>query len=169
MKKSSKRQANGFTLIELLISLSILATVLFFTIPFVSSLHQKNQLQARQDEIKAAIRFAKTQAQSSGKNLILAPLSGSNNWSNGMELFVDNPKHRYTPDATIVHEWRWDSSSAQISWHGFQSNHYLLFAANSSQNGTNGYFSFQTQSQLPVKLVVNRLGRVKSLTQLNGP
>ena len=157
----SQRQPHGFTLIELVISLSIVATVLIFTIPFASSLHQKNQLQTRQDEIKAAIRFAKTQAQTIGKNLILTPLPNSNNWSKGMQLFIDNPKHRYTPDATILHEWQWNSSNVQMSWHGFQSNHYLLLAADSSRNATNGYFLIQANSQRPVKLVVNRLGRVR--------
>ena len=153
----------GFTLIEVLLSLAILATVMCFSIPFASNLHQNNQIQARQDEIQAAIRYARTQSQLIGKNLILTPISNSNYWSNGMRIFVDNPQHRYTPDVQILHEWHWSSPNLQIIWHGFQSNNYLLFAADSSRNATNGYFLIQSQSQVILKLVVNRLGRVRTV------
>ena len=156
-----EEDVQGFTLIELLLSLAILIIVMCFSIPFASSLHQKTLLQARQDEIKAAIRYARTQSQLLGKNLILTPILNSNDWSKGMRLFVDNPKHLYTPDTTVIHEWHWNKSSLQITWHGFQSNHYLLFASDNNRNATNGYFSIQMQSGTIVKMVVNRLGRIR--------
>ena len=107
-------------------SLSILVMVLFFSIPFVSSLYQKNQLQVRQDDIKASIQFAKIQAQVRHQNLLLTPIAGNNDWSAGMRLFVDNAQHRYTPKEKVLHEWHWKASDISISWHGFQSDHYLL-------------------------------------------
>jgi Tfp pilus assembly protein FimT len=134
---------------------------LFFSIPFLSSLYQKNQLQVRQDEIKASIQFAKIQAQIRHKNLLLAPIGGKNDWSAGMRLFVDNAQHRYTPNAQVLHEWHWKASNISISWHGFQSDHYLLFAAENSKNAINGYFLIQINSELVIKLIVNRLGRVR--------
>lgn len=136
--------------------------VLFFSMPFVSSLYQKNQLQVRQDDIKASIQFAKIQAQVRHQNLLLAPIAGNHDWSAGMRLFVDNAQHRYTAKEDVLQEWHWKKASAIfISWHGFQSDHYLLFNAENSKNVINGYFLIQINSKLVIKLIVNRLGRVR--------
>ena len=152
--------SRAFTLIELLLSLTLLAILLFFAVPFASSMHEKNQIQVIQDDIRSAIRFAKTQAMISGNNILLTPLPDSNDWSNGMLLFVDNPKHHYTADTQPLQKWQWFSSGIQVTWKGFQSSHYLLFSADLSKNATNGTFIIRNQSQIRVKLVVNRLGMV---------
>jgi len=151
----------AFTLIELLLSLSILATILFFTIPFESSLHQKNQVQVIQDGIKGAVRYAKTQALISGSNIILTPLQNTNDWSDGMLLCMDNAKHRCIPDDKLIHEWHWLSPGIHVGWRGFQSRHYLLFSADASQNAVNGSFTIKSNSKYAVKLVINKLGRIK--------
>lgn len=151
----------AFTLIELLISLSLLAILLFFTIPFESSLHQKNQIQVIQEEIKSAVRYAKTQALISGNTLILTPSNDSNDWSDGMRLFKDNAKHQYTSKDAVIHAWHWNSSGIQVTWRGFQSNHYLLFSTDVSKNAVNGSFLIESNAKYAAKLVINKLGRVK--------
>jgi len=152
----------AFTLIELLLSLFLVATILFFTIPFESSLHQKNQVQVIQDDIKGAVRYAKTQALTSGNNLIITPLPYTNDWSNGMLLFIDNATHQYTVDDKLIYEWHWLSPGIDVGWRGFQSSHYLLFSADASQNAVNGSFSIKSNSKSAVKLVINKLGRIRS-------
>lgn len=151
----------GFTLIELLICLSILSIVCLFSLPFLSSFYQHNQLQVRQDEVKAAIRFAKMQSQITQESLLLVPIDNSDNWSYGMRLLVDNPQHRYIPQMRVLHEWHWDSGKIQIHWHGFQSKRYLLFSENPRNNAVNGYFLMQTNQNFVVKLIINRLGSVR--------
>ena len=151
----------GMTLIELLVSLSLLAILLFFSLPFAPSLYNKNQLQVVTDEVSSAIHFAKIQALLTGDVLVLSPLSGGrNDWSHGMLLFVDNPKHQYMSDDKLLHEWHWNSNVVRVFWHGFQSDEYVLFAADISHSTTNGYFIIKNDTK-QLKLVVNRLGRVK--------
>ncbi len=133
----------------------MVSILLCFSIPFATSLYQKNQMQVIQDEIKSAIRFAKMRALIEGKNLMLMPLSTSNDWSGGMQLRVDNR-------APPLFVWHWSSPQIQVNWHGFQSHHILYFAVDNNRNATNGYFLIQSATQPTIKLIVNRLGRVKS-------
>lgn len=154
----------AFTLVELLLGLSLLGILLFFTLPFESSLHQKNQVQVIQDDIIAAVRYAKTNALTRGKNVILTPLVNSHDWSDGMMLFIDNATHRYTPDDKLLHEWHWPSTEIHVSWKGFQSSHYLLFSADATQNSVNGSFLINGNSKHAVKIVINKLGRIKKST-----
>ena len=148
-------KSRAYTFIELL------AIVLFFTIPFGLSLHQKNQIQVVHDDIKSAIRYAKTQALTTGNNVILTPLMDSNDWSDGVILFIDNAKHHYTQDDKLIHEWHWQTPGIHIEWNGYQSNRYLLFSADASQNVVNGTFSITSNSKYHLSLVINKLGRIK--------
>lgn len=124
-------------------------------------MHQKNQVQVVQDNIKSALRYAKMHALTTGHRVILTPLQHSNDWSDGMLLFLDNAKHRYTPDDTLIHEWHWQSPGIEVTWKGFQSNHYLLFSADVSQNAVNGTFFIKSDSNSIAKIVINKLGRIR--------
>ncbi len=143
----------AFTLIELLLSLALVAILLLFSLPSTSFMNEKNQIEVIQNDIKAAVLFAKTQAVITGKNIILAPLHDSQDWSNGMQLMQADK---------LLQEWRWKSSGIHISWHGFQSSHYLLFSADISQNAVNGFFEIKNNTQRSFKLVINRLGRIRA-------
>ncbi len=134
--------------------------VLFFSVPFAQSFYKKNQLQQVADEIKTAIHTAKMQALLRHDKLVLSPLTGFTDWSKGMLLFVDNAKHHYSQKDKLLHEWHWTPKGIQVSWHGFQSKDYLLFATDLSCSTTNGYFMIKNNLQ-QVKLVINRVGRVK--------
>ena len=151
----------GLTLIELLVCLSLLAIILCFTLPFGSALYQKNQLQLKANAIKNAIQMAKTQALLTGESLALTPLPEALDWSEGMLLFVDDGKHRYTPGLKLVHEWHWKLTGIQVTWHGFQSKDYIRFTSELGRNTANGYFRIANATNAPIKLIVNRLGRVK--------
>lgn len=160
-KIARENLAQGFTLIELLICLVLMATIFMFSAPLTSRLYQQNQIQVIQDNIQSAIRFAKTQALVTGKNMLLTPLPNSMDWSSGILMFADNEKHVYTPTSQIVHEWHWQYPAVEVSWYGFQSNQYLLFSIEASRNAANGYFLIKSQVPQRVKLVVNRMGRVR--------
>lgn len=151
----------GFTLLELLISLFVLALITSFSLSNTSALYQKNQLQAVTSEIKKAIQTGKLQALSRGESLALTPLTNSTDWSSGMLLFVDNANHQYTPDGKLIYQWTWKSTGVHVSWQGFQSKNYLLFAANLKSNITNGFFIIKDNAH-QVKLIVNRLARVRN-------
>lgn len=154
-------KSKAFTLIELLLSLAILSILLLFSIPSLYSIHQKNQVLAIQDDIKSAVRFAKIEAMACGNNLILTPKQHSNDWSQGMLLFVDNATHHYKPGDKLLREWCWHTPNIRVTWKGFQSKNYLLFSSDVARNAVNGYFEIHGQLQSGVTLVINRLGRIR--------
>lgn len=151
----------GFTLLELLLCLSLLGIIAFFSLPYTPSLYKQNQLQTVTAEIKSAIHTAKMQALVVGKTLALTPLPDADDWSEGMLLFVDNAKHQYTPHVKPLYEWHWKSAGTHVSWHGFQSKDYLLFATDLRSSTTNGYFVIKNAQQ-QAKLIINRVGRVRN-------
>lgn len=132
--------------------LSIIAVICCFAMPLTETLHQKNHLYVTAGEIKTAIHYAKTQILLHHSPAILRPLSDSNGWSSGIGL--------YDSDTRLIHEWQWPSRAIQVSWHGFQSNHALLFAPDIRQSTSNGYFLIENNGEQK-KLIVNRLGRIK--------
>lgn len=161
--KNNKTVA-GFTLLELLLCLCLAGIITFFSLAYTPSLYKKNQLEAVTADIKSAIHTAKLQALVTGKTLALTHLPDAKDWSEGMLLFEDNPKHQYTPNINPLYEWRWKSKGMLISWHGFQSKDYLLFATDLNSSVTNGTFDIQGNGQ-QVTLVVNRVGRVRKYEQ----
>lgn len=164
INRPSTHEFSGFTLLELLVCLSLVAIVFFFALPFGASLHHKNQLETLIDSVSNGITIAKTQALARGETLVLSPLNDSTDWSQGMWLFVDNQQHTYRPGAKLLYEWHWQAEGVSMIWHGFQSDNYLLFTPDIARNTVNGYFLIKHGHQPPIKLVVNRLGRVKLKT-----
>jgi prepilin-type N-terminal cleavage/methylation domain-containing protein len=151
------KRHKAFTLIEVLAGLSIFAILLFFAIPFERSLHQKNRIQIVQDEIRGAVRYARAQAIITGNNIILKPLQDSADWSKGIRMFA-------AANGELIHEWHWNFPGIHVAWQGFQSSHYLLFSADASQNAVNGSFWIESESQRVVKIVLNKLGRIRTLS-----
>ena len=141
--------------------MALLGIIVLFSEPFAQSFYKKNQLQRVADEIKIAVHTAKMQALITNDRLVLSPLLGFTDWSEGMLLFVDNIKHQYSKNDKIIHEWHWNLKGVHVSWHGLQSKDYLLFATDLSCSTTNGYFMIQNTLQQQVKLILNRVARVR--------
>ena len=160
---SLNKRSQGLTLIELLVTLSLLSILFFFSTLLTHSFYKKNQFQIISDEIKMAIYTAKMQALMTRDTLVLTPLSGEGDWSHGMLLFVDNGTHHFIPNDPLLHQWHWASPDIQISWHGFQSKNYLLFAADIRRSTTNGYFMIKNNLHQQVKLIINRVARVRQI------
>lgn len=150
----------GFTLIELLVCLAILCT-LFFFVPISSHFFQKNQAEVVSEEIKNAIRYARNVALIKGIPLTLAPLPGKSDWSDGMVLFVDNPKHQYDVREKLIYQWQWHHPGIQVEWKGFRSTHYLTFSTHLTHSTANGAFYILGNHIVQRKLIINRLGRIR--------
>jgi type IV fimbrial biogenesis protein FimT len=151
----------GLTLIECLLSLFLLSMLFMSALPSVSGLLQKNQMQVLQDDLKSAIFYARSQALIRNQPILLTPLSETNDWSEGITVFVDNETHRYASDSEILFQWHWSYSDVRVTYHGFQANQALRFVPEISQNAVNGYFLIQNQYQQGIKVVINRFGRVR--------
>lgn len=155
----------GITLLELLCCLLLVSILFFLSLPSSTELANQNKLTVIEKEIVAAIRYARNIALLNHTRLALTPLNDSDDWSKGMLLFVDNKNHHYQPGDKILHRWQWHMQGVQISWSGFQSNEYLLFASDLKHAATSGHFTLLTQHTEPIKLVVNRLGRVNKVSE----
>ncbi len=148
----------GISFIELLTALIIFGILCGYSLSFMPGLYKKNQLQVIADEIKEAIHYAKIEALLNAHTVTLTPLSEHDDWSAGMLLFVDNKTHSYTPKTTLIREWHWHSGGLHVTWHGFESTHYLRFSADLMSRGSNGHFIVEDSAMNQIKLVVNRLG-----------
>ena len=150
----------GFTLVELLIGVLIITLLALFCLPLGLSSYQKNQLQITENELSNAVRFARTMAMLQGSPLVLRPLPNSKDWSDGMILLVDNKNHCYRKGDKILHQWQWQHSAVRISWHGFQSDDYLLFSPELKHAASSGHFDIYVNQEKSMQLIINRFGRI---------
>ncbi|WP_242601677.1 GspH/FimT family pseudopilin [Legionella lansingensis] len=150
----------GLTFFELICCLIVLGLLFLISLPSGVFLLTRNQLETVENEITMAIHYARDMALLHGSRLALAPLSGTEDWSYGMILFVDNKNHKYQPGDQVIHQWQWHHPRLRVRWRGFQSNAYLLFSSDLKHAATTGHFALLTAQSKQVKLVVNRFGRV---------
>jgi prepilin-type N-terminal cleavage/methylation domain-containing protein len=155
------RRELGFSLLELLMTLVLLGILYGFSFIDLSFLQRKNQLDAKADELKQIIHFAKIEALATSKTLTLAAISPDEGWSMGARLFVDNPAHQYTQGTTLIREFRWSPRGVTIQWNGFESKQYLRFSPVLHEGSLNGKFILQDFKKNTIQLVINRLGRVR--------
>jgi len=155
------KYSGGISLIEMLIVVLVLGILASFSPLFLQGIVQKNQIHVVADEIKIALQFAKIEALAKAQSIALTPLPGHTDWSDGMALCIDNKQHQCFSGTELIREWHWYHKGLQVNWSGFESSHYLRFTPDLMERTANGYFTVMDQSQKPVKLVVNRLGRCR--------
>ena len=75
-------------------------------------------------------------------------------------LLVDNSQHQLPPNTSPIYQWQFSKKNTDVIWHGFKQVDYLIFAPKIRLNVSNGYFIIKN-NLLQIKLVLNRLGRVR--------
>lgn len=85
-----------------------------------------------------------------------------------MHLFVQK-KHDtpYQSGDSIIREWHCPKSVPRISWRGFIATEHLRFSPSIKQAALNGHFLLALPDVKAVgerKIIINRLGRVKTET-----
>lgn len=150
MKKSPSNP--GFTLIEILLSLSIVGLLLVLALPLSQAFSNKNHAQLVEQDIRAAIHYARTMAYKNAGPLTLVPLREDHEWSKGL-LLLSGKK--------TIFQWEWQDKNIQVRWKGFRSNDAIYFSNILRQSTANGYFLINTQGGMyQKKIIVNRLGRI---------
>ena len=129
-----------------------MATLLCLSVPLFQTTQTQNARYRLTQELTEVLQFARLQAFLRGETLVLAPLDKSKNWSQGLHLFVQKSKED-------LQEWHWKHNGIQLSWHGFQSNDYLMIDSDLSRLALNGYFLIEDGSLPPEKIILNRLGK----------
>ena len=71
--------SRGFTLVELMITLALLAIMAFIAIPSFTQLTRNNQLQAKAEELKSFLVFARSEAVTQ-RRVIKIEATNSNEW-----------------------------------------------------------------------------------------
>lgn len=155
----------GLTLIELLVVLAIVVGIAVASVPLSSHFTRKNLLLVRKDQLANAIKYARNQAIILDTSLVLSHLPETDDWSEGMILFIDNRGDRnYHAGDKLLHSWRWDKHKINVVWQGFRSNHYIVFANDPSQSSASGRFKISQFGQTRGEdLIVNRFGRIRAV------
>lgn len=141
----------GYTIIELCITLALIGILCAFSLPINHYFFSAKKLEILRAEIKNVVRFARTYALINNKILILKPVVSSANWSQGATLIEASTQK-------IIYQWHWWRSKINVSWVGFNSNRYLVFAPDLKHSAVNGYFKLSYPSLDPLTVIVNRLG-----------
>ncbi|KTD60519.1 GspH/FimT family pseudopilin [Legionella shakespearei] len=151
----------GFTLLEVMFTLILFICLSLFSINALSLFREKNEKQMIIDELKMAIQYAKFQGINLGHTLYLTPPNAETDWSKGMELKQLN---KITGQMELLHQWQWQHRNWSLSWSGANANK-ILISNNPSHAISNGTFTLtDVKSHQSVKILLNRLGRLKVKT-----
>lgn len=151
----------GFTLVELVVTLSLLVICFCFVVGFNQDFLEKNKIDSLVSQVKNSIYYSRNRALFSGQDVTLNAMDASDDWSGGMLLCVDNPRHHCQEN--IIYQWQWKQyPQLKLVWRGFKSTKYLTFSKTLRHSTVNGHFVILKNGIEVRRIVVNRLGRVKS-------
>ena len=155
-----RRRTTGLTLLELLVGLAIMALAFCFSVPFLHTMQIQQEHKRCINALKSLLQYARMQAFLRGETLVLAPQNNDKNWSHGVYLFVQEGRTLPPKNKEELYVWHWQHSGIQVSWHGFQSNDYLIIDAQLSRLALNGYFLIDDGVSNPEKITVSRFGQM---------
>lgn len=87
MGRSRLRWARGFTLIELLTAIAVLAVLMLFAVPNLTTWIRNSQLTATANSLLSALNNARSEAMKRGSRTVVAQ-TGSG-WAQGFRIYVD--------------------------------------------------------------------------------
>ena len=99
-QQKTRNRARGFSLLEALIAVAIITIVLAMGVPAFAGLTQKTALRAEQDELFAAIQYARHLAVETASRVVMCPSTSHDeciaepNWHEGWIVFVDDNFNR---------------------------------------------------------------------------
>lgn len=132
--KTNRVTANGFTLIELIVTIALVAILMAVAVPNLMTFQRNSQLTTFANNMLATINMAKSEAMKRGRDIVIAPLVGSN-WKTGMIVFIDTNNDRTYQSGTddLILE---NSTSAPD---------YLTVTPNNAPNASPPYIRFDAQ------------------------
>jgi Tfp pilus assembly protein FimT len=146
----------GLSLFELLVVLLLVSIIITFALPLSNQWYQNQLAFIMQKDIEQAVEHGIQKSIILGEPLRLMPLQ-RHNWGSGMVLV------RERETSHVLYTWLWRKHAFQILWHGFVSNVYLRFVPELDQSAMNGYFLIENADHHGVKIVINRVGRMREM------
>ncbi|MGG2395984.1 GspH/FimT family pseudopilin [Pseudomonas sp. SH1-B] len=157
------------TLPELLITLSVLAILLAFVTPSVSSMLQRNRHVSEINQLHSSINYARGMAIRTGTMISIC--SGENTcvdsrrWQGKLLIFIDIDGNGSFNNRDLLlkvvdidprHSWEWTN---------FRRRSYLSFRPNGMTHSLNGTFTLCDGDSAIRGIVINITGRAKSSDQ----
>ena len=152
------RLSCGLSLFELLVVLLLISLICAFGLPLSVQWIQNQQGWIMQKDIEQAVEYATQESVILGEPLRLLPYR-KQDWSTGLRLVKECDVLHSKPK--ILHSWQWYHAGLTVKWQGFLSEFYLRFTPNLKQLALNGYFLIESDSQPPIKITLNKIGRAR--------
>jgi prepilin-type N-terminal cleavage/methylation domain-containing protein len=99
------KNMHGFTLIELMVTVSVAAILLAVAVPSLTSVYERTRSSTAINNIENSIAFARNQAISYGRKIVVCPGSGSSctgDWIDGYVIFIDDDNDNKVDNNTSV-------------------------------------------------------------------
>lgn len=157
----------GFGLIELLAALSIAAIVSMIALPNLNYLFDNNQIRQVSRQLYQSIDFAKQVSREKHHAVTLCPLSTtqqcSTNWEDPVAIFIDsNQNLTLDKDEQLLYQTHLNASQVLVSWSGAFKMPYLQFKPSGMAINGSILLCHLKQKQLNKKLIINRVGRIRT-------
>jgi len=114
------RSIQGFTFLEMVIVLIIASIIFTIGIPAFTTLIQGNRIVNAGSSIQQDLLFARSQSVSLASYITVCPLSGnscSNNWINGLDIFIDSDQDKtLDSDETLLKSKKAFNSSDTLAF-----------------------------------------------------
>lgn len=158
---------NGFTLLECCTCLCILTVSCCLALPMFNTI-EKAQLAQEATSMRALISMARNQAMSTSSEVTVCSLNlkgeCSTQWQESATVFLDaNANRALDQGEQVLNSTQW-SPETQVQWRGMGKKGALHFSGVGITQVSNGTLRI-SRSKHSIKIIVNRQGRVRSVTE----
>lgn len=107
-----QKYQKGFTIPELMMGIALFAIIVNYAVPSFETLMRRQELSSKLGELNTLMAYARTEAVSRAKNVIVCPADpdsigclGSNDWSSAWRVYVDlNDDGVFDSDDQLIRE-----------------------------------------------------------------
>lgn len=165
----SQSHCKGFSLLELIITVAIVSSIAFVAIPGMNSIHQSSRSKTYAASMIRDIYYARAQAITNNQFVTLcgSGIDGicDKDWSSGHLIFTDANANGVLDDGEVILRKNFSSHGGRVSWRSFQNKPYLQYRPSGFSHFQSGSFIYcpsDGSSQYAKRLVLNRIGRIRS-------
>ena len=148
----------GFSLLECFLICTIISSLLIMSISIGNTIQERMSVTHAAQQLAHIIQYTRNLAIITHNTLTLAPKTKHASWHGPLLIFNDTPTHQAPKN--ILYSQSLTLNKLKLTWHGFQSNAYIIFANTLAHAASNGYFLLTTANGKNYKIVLNRLANI---------